>query len=263
MQVSLKWINELVDIESINLDDLVDKLTLGGFEVEEIIKLKIEDKNQLVLDISATENRSDSLSTQGLSSEIVTLLKKTVKTSNYSLRTLNWKTKTDKFSTIISNQDNCSAFVSVIVKDFNTIKIPKWIKQKLISSGISVTDTLLDFENYILLETGYTFAFYDFSKICSKLNSSNFTLALSTGNSTETFIANNDINYKLDSLTRVIRANDLPISIAGIIPNKNYSYSENTNSLLIEASIFDAPKIRQQSRHLGLRTDGQRDMKNH
>ena len=44
MQISLKWINELVNIESINLDSLIDKLTLGGFEVEEILKIEIENQ---------------------------------------------------------------------------------------------------------------------------------------------------------------------------------------------------------------------------
>ena len=255
MQVSLKWINELVDIESINLDDLIDKLTLGGFEVEEIIKVKIENKDQLVLDISATANRSDSLSMQGLSAEIMTLLKKPVKISNYSFQTLNWKEKTDKFSNILSDQSHCSAFVAVIVENLNNVKAPKWIQQKLISSGVDVTDTLLDFENYILLETGYTFACYDFLKICEKLESSNFALEISNGNETETLIANNDVPYQLNSFNTVIRANNLPISLAGIIPDKHYSYSASTNSLLIEASIFDAPKIREQSRSLGVRTD--------
>jgi hypothetical protein len=61
MQIPLKWINELVNVESINLDDLIEKLTLGGFEVEEIIELEIDGKPQLALDISATANRSDSL----------------------------------------------------------------------------------------------------------------------------------------------------------------------------------------------------------
>jgi phenylalanyl-tRNA synthetase beta subunit len=46
----------------------------------------------------------------------------------------------------------------------------------------------------------------------------------------------------------IIKANDLPISIAGIIENKDFYYSENTTSLLIEGSIFNAAFIRQQSR---------------
>jgi phenylalanyl-tRNA synthetase beta subunit len=40
-----------------------------------------------------------------------------------------------------------------------------------------------------------------------------------------------------------------------LIENKDFYYSENTTSLLIEGSIFNAAKIRQQSRSLGLRTD--------
>ena len=47
----------------------------------------------------------------------------------------------------------------------------------------------------------------------------------------------------------------MPISIAGIIPNRNVCYSSDTTSLLIEGSIFNSTKIRQQSRTLGLRTN--------
>jgi hypothetical protein len=64
MEISLKWINELVNIETVSLDYLIEKLTLGGFEVEEILEVEIENQKQLVLDISATANRSDSLSIQ-------------------------------------------------------------------------------------------------------------------------------------------------------------------------------------------------------
>jgi phenylalanyl-tRNA synthetase beta subunit len=76
MQVPLKWIKELIDIETIKLDELIEKLTLGGFEVEEILEVEINNKKQTVLDISATANRSDSLSIQGISSEIASLLNK-------------------------------------------------------------------------------------------------------------------------------------------------------------------------------------------
>jgi phenylalanyl-tRNA synthetase beta subunit len=84
MQIPLKWINELVNVDSINLDDLIEKLTLGGFEVEEIIELEIDGQHQLALDISATANRSDSLSIQGMATEIAALLNKSTTISTYS-----------------------------------------------------------------------------------------------------------------------------------------------------------------------------------
>ena len=40
MQISLKWVNEIINIQNINLDYLIEKLTLAGFEVEEIIEVE-------------------------------------------------------------------------------------------------------------------------------------------------------------------------------------------------------------------------------
>ena len=48
----------------------MDKLTLGGFEVEEILEIEKKNKKQIVLDISATANRADSLSIKGMAKEM-------------------------------------------------------------------------------------------------------------------------------------------------------------------------------------------------
>jgi phenylalanyl-tRNA synthetase beta chain len=55
------------------------------------------------------------------------------------------------------------------VENLTNFTVPKWLKQKLLSSGITPTNNLLDFQNYILLETGYPFEFYDLDKIYSNL----------------------------------------------------------------------------------------------
>ena len=83
MQISLKWVNELVNIERVNLDLLIDKLTLGGFEVEEILELEQNGEKIITLDISSTANRSDSLSINGISREMSTILDKPYKFSKY------------------------------------------------------------------------------------------------------------------------------------------------------------------------------------
>ena len=257
MQIPLKWINELVNVESINLDDLIEKLTLGGFEVEEIIELEIENQPQLALDISATANRSDSLSIQGLSTEIAALLNKPTTISTSSFKTSTWKEQFYDSIVTISTDDNsnCSTLLGIIVENVTDFTVPKWIKQKLISSNIIPVNNLLDFQNYILLETGYPVAIYDFNKICSKLNSSDFKLSISKATNKQEFTDINNIVHKLNSSNLILKANNLPLSIAGIIENKDFHYSENTTSLFIEGSIFNAAIIRQQSRSLGLRTD--------
>jgi phenylalanyl-tRNA synthetase beta chain len=272
MQISLKWIDELVNIETIKIDDLIDKLTLGGFEVEEILEIEINQEKQIILDISATANRSDSLSIQGIATEIIALLDQKLKVSPYTSNSLDWKQKIKKLSSSsfesdlavskdfslienIQKKNYCSTFLAVIVENLMDTTTPKWIKDKLISSGITPVNNLLDLQNYILLETGYPFAFYDFEKLSTKLNDSKFTLSLENAKRDQNFSANNDVKYQLDESNILVKANNLPISIAGIIENEDVLYSESTNSLLIEGSIFTASNIRQQSRQLGLRTD--------
>jgi phenylalanyl-tRNA synthetase beta chain len=255
MQISLKWINELVNIEIVNLDDLIEKLTLGGFEVEEILEVEIDNKKQIALDISATANRSDSLSIQGISTEIAALLDKPINISTYSIKSENLKQTILKNTRILPPDQDCSALISVTVENLTNTTVPKWITEKLISSGITPLNNLTDFQNYILLETGYPFAFYDFDKITSKLTNSQFNLSISKAKNNQEFLATNDTTYRLDNSILLITVNEIPISIAGIIENKEFSYSDSTTSLLIEGSIFNAAKIRQQSRNVGLRTD--------
>ena len=255
MQIPLSWINELVKMETIQLEDLIEKLTFGGFEVEEILELEFNNQKQIVLDVSTTANRSDSLSIQGFSKEIATLLNKPIKISNYSLKPSPWKKLIETKIDPTTNISNCSMFLAVIVENFSNTKVPKWIQQKLINSGLVPTNNILDFQNYILLETGYPFCFYDFEKICTKLKTSNISLSISSNQKKESFVANNQLNYELNNSILTINANNTPISIAGIIEAAEFAYSENTTKLLIEGSIFNAAQIRQQSRKLGIRTD--------
>ena len=255
MQISLKWVNELVNIETVNLDYLIEKLTLGGFEIENILETELNNQTIITLDISATANRSDSLSVKGISKEIAALLNKPSKIPKYSLETLNWKKNIEQLYSPFSDNYDVSVFIALIIENITNFTVPKWIQQKLISSGITVENNLSDFKNYILLETGYPFEFYDLDKIYSKVNKTNFKLTITPESNKKEFIANNNINYQLNDSILTVKADEWPISIAGIIPNNAFHYSKSTKSLLVEGSIFNSTKIRQQSRSLGLRTD--------
>jgi phenylalanyl-tRNA synthetase beta chain len=255
MQVPISWVNELVHLEPIELNSLIEKLTLGGFEVEEILELEVNNQEQIALEISATANRSDSLSIQGLSTEISALINQPIKTPKYSLKSTSWKDYIESHATCITSNSYCSTFLALIVENFSQITVPKWVTQKLINSGQIPSNDLSDLQNYVLLETGYPFSFYDFEKICSKLQTSNIKLSISFGKNNSKFLAKNNLTYELDDSILTLTANDLPIGIGGLTEAKEFAYSNQTNVLLIEGSIFNAAKIRQQSRKLGLRTD--------
>lgn len=255
MQISLKWVNKIININNINLDYLIEKLTLGGFEVEEIIELEQNGEKIITLDISSTANRSDSLSINGISREMSSILDKPYKLSKYLYKTSNWEKQFSQFLRPSTDKNEISLFLGLTVENLKNIKPPIWLTNSLISSGIIPHYNLLDYKSFILLETGYPFEFYDLNQIQSKLNSVKFDLTLTNKTDNQKFIGNNDIEYKLTDSTLLLKANNIPISIAGLIPEKQFGYTLDTNSLLIEASVFNSSFIRKQSRSLGLRTD--------
>jgi phenylalanyl-tRNA synthetase beta chain len=255
MYISLDWVNELVRIETIKLQYLIDKLTLAGFEVEDILKINVNNNEKMVLDISATANRADSLSVKGISKEIGALLNTSYNTSKYRQENIDITNRVfPKFQTSRKSEDYL-IFLAISVKNFTNSDSPKWLKEKLISSRIEPTNTLLDFQNYILLETGYPIEFYDLEKIQKKTQTSNFTLNLKLANNDDTFLVKENIEYKLNSQILTLQANDCPLSIAGIVSHHDVCYDKTTKSLFIEAAVFKSKKIRQQSRILGLRTE--------
>nr|QWK42615.1 phenylalanyl-tRNA synthetase [Lessoniopsis littoralis] len=73
MYISLKWVQELIGLQNLTLIDLVNRLTLAGFEIESIDKKKCFKSNDLILDISFTANRADVSNIRGLITEIIAL----------------------------------------------------------------------------------------------------------------------------------------------------------------------------------------------
>ena len=255
MQISLNWINELINIQTVDLEKLITKLTLGGFEVEEILEIELNKKKTITLDISATANRSDSLSISGLALEIGTLLNQIPEFSKYRTKKLLWSEKIKLNVQPILLDIPCSDFMSLTLQNFTNLISPKWLQQKLLASGINPENSLIDYQNYLLLETGYPFEFYDLDKISNKLSTSEFNLYLTSNHNCEHIVASNGLTYKLDNSILMLKANDLPLSIAGIISSIDVACSKETTALVIEGSIFNAAKIRQQSKRLGLRTN--------
>lgn len=237
MEISLEWVNELVNVETICLESLIEKLTLGGFEVEEVIEKQIDKKRQVTLDISATANRSDSLSIQGISNEIGALLNQSFEDAVYVTQNPTWQTRFESFSYPLVGNNACQDFIAITIENLINLTSPKWLKQKLIYSGVVPENNLQDFKNYLLLETGYPVELYDLEKILLDSSLPDFNLRLSQ---------NMDI--------KKVFLNNLPIGLAGIIATEKFRCSNDTHTILLEGSVFKATSIRQQSRELGLRT---------
>lgn len=259
MLISLNWLNELIDLKTVNFEDLLETLTVGGFEVENSYELNINNKKDIIIDISTTPNRSDTLSFKGIAKEISSLANKFVKLSKYGNKICDTEKLIINSILKIPNLDqekkNYSIFCSLTVENIKTFYSPNWLKQKLLGIGIEPSNNILDLKNYIRLETGYPFELYDLDKIRLAVNNKNFKLSLNCEQLLEPFQGSNNFHCNINSNVLVLKANQEILSIAGILVNKKFEYENHTKSLLIEASIFNAKQIRQISRTIRVRTD--------
>lgn len=324
MQISLYWLNELLDLRGYSTDFFIEKLTVSGFEVEDCLLVKGYNTYSIVLDIYPTANRGDVFSIRGIAKEVRIIIKRRANVNYYPpvlkvqkvrqyfylqrrfrapfpflggsqvfetipiqyntfklnyqkgikyirkftldkfkwrlentiFRSRKWKPNRLRYKEAVFNSENpklFSRFVSWSVDNLENFNSPKWLQKKLLYSGITPENNLRDFQNYIWLESGYPFEFYDLNKIRSKCKEELFQLALSPGENTK-FIGTNNLEYTLGDDILVLKADQNILSIAGIISNKEFDYTNETKSLLIEGSIYNSKMIRRQSRLLGLKT---------
>ena len=259
MRISLEWLNELIDLKTFNFDYLIETLTLGGFEVENSFELILNNKTDVILDISTTPNRSDSLSLKGIGKEVSSLFNKGCRISKYGTEICETekliKNSILKIASLDKTKKNQSILFTVTVENLTNFCSPNWLQQKLLRLGIEPSNNLLDLQSYISLETGYPFEFYDLEKIRSASEDDNFKLSLNWEKFSGLFEGSNNFQSQINSNILLLKANQEILSIAGIVVNKKFQYTNNTKSLLIESSIFNSKKIRQISRNIGLRTD--------
>ena len=260
MRVPLSWVNEFIDIQKIDVDTLVEKLTLAGFEVEEVLIEIINKKEEIILNLSATANRPDSLSMIGMSKEIGAILNTTVTSikDEVSAETSDLLNNVNSHLSSKSKDNQYSDFLTFTLKDLNYTSTPEWVKHRLLCCEIIPQNTIQDLIEYILLETGYPFQLYDLSIITQNLKTDTFHLNIQEIPKDEKLIIKvNGINqkFKIKSKSLGLYANNLIIGLPGIIEGNEYRITDKTQNFLIEGSIFNSKYIRQSSRKLGLRTE--------
>jgi phenylalanyl-tRNA synthetase beta chain len=166
MEYSLYRLNKCANLNKINLSDIVDKLNLIGFEVDDIFNERLLTNkfiNNIRLLIEIPSNRQDLLNEQLFLKELATIFLFEV----YEL----WKTLKINYSFLFSETSGLYSNlpVSLISSNLGNILIYKfnlencyfeksssWIQQKVLDSGLTVENNLNDLLNLIVLEYGTT-----------------------------------------------------------------------------------------------------------
>ena len=221
------------DIEGIH--ELPSDIEVGS---DPIKALELDDE---VIDFELTSNRGDLLSILGMAYELGAIYKKEVKNIDLNYNENNENIK-DEFNININTPD-CTLFLAKKVKNVIIKESPKFIKNRLIASGIRPINNVVDISNYVMLETGQPLHYYDADRLGD-------TLIVRNANDNEKIVTLDNTERTLSTSDIVITNNDGPVGLAGVMGGLSTEVESDTKNIIIEAAIFDSIKIRKTSKKI-------------
>ena len=118
---------------------------------------------------------------------------------------------------------------------------PKFIKNRLIASGIRPINNVVDISNYVMLEVGQPLHFYDADRLGDKI-------IVRMANDNEKLTTLDNIERELDKQDIVIATDKESIGLAGVMGGLTTEVEETTKNVIIESAIFDSVKVRKTSK---------------
>ena len=235
----------------------IDNSVYDGADVDGIMILKQEDCkigtpiaeilgfNDVVFDVKVLANRPDCQSVMALAKELAVMLGKSFKEPNLDYTVSN----EDLPMQVESLTENCPYFLANVVKDVKIQESPKWLASRIKSLGLSPKNNIIDLTNYVLWEMGQPLHAYDYSQIIG-----NKLIARNASDAEKLTVLSGE-EYELNNSMTVIADKDKPVGLAGVMGGQDYSISETTKDIIVEAATFKRENIRRTARTLGISSD--------
>ncbi len=144
--------------------------------------------------------------------------------------------------------ENCYRYSAVSVENITKKKSPREMIIRLCYAGMRDINLLADLTNYVMLDVGLPMHAFD-NKIVDAIN-----VIESDGNMKMLTLEGEEHLLPENALV-ISDANFDPVAVAGIKGGMKSGISDDTNSVLFEAAVFDYASIRKTARAIGLITD--------
>ncbi len=194
-----------------------------------------------VIDFELTANRGDLLSIIGMAYEIAALYDLKIKDMDLSYNESE-ENFADKFHLNIKT-DNCTLFYAKKVENVVIKESPKWLKNRLIASGIRPINNVVDISNYVMLEVGQPLHYYDADRLGD-------TLTVRMAEEGEVLTTLDGKERILSKYDIVIADKEKAIGLAGVMGGLSTEVEEDTKNIVIESAIFNPTKVRLTSKKI-------------
>ncbi|MBW4559460.1 MAG: phenylalanine--tRNA ligase subunit beta [Trichormus sp. ATA11-4-KO1] len=247
MICSLKELGLPTDVDGIHIFSQ-ENLPLGS-DVRPLLGL-----DDVILDVTATANRADALSMVGIAREVAALTGG--KLSIPELGEIPIPQGGGNLALSIANQQACPAYIGTVISQVKIAPSPDWLQQRLRAAGVRPINNVVDITNYVLLEWGQPLHAFDKERLQSVAGSDeDLTIGVRFAVSGESFKTLDGQTRTLTTQNLLITANEKPVALAGVMGGEETEVHAGTQSIVLEAALFDSVAIRRSSRSVGLRSE--------
>ena len=210
---------------------------------------KIEDDYEL--EIGLTPNRADATGHIGVARDLVAVLGQSQKINLVKPSVDDFKVDNTDLNIAVEVEDAelCSRYSGLTISGIEVKDSPDWLKNRLLSIGLTPINNVVDVTNFVLHETGQPLHAFDAAKIAGN------KVVVKT-------VADKTKFTTLDDVERELSANDLMICdaeksmcIAGVFGGSDSGVSDATTSIFLESAYFNAVSVRKSAKRHGLNTD--------
>ena len=220
-----------------------DKDTPLGINVNLILG-----RDEIVLDIGITANRTDANSVYGIAREVAAVTGKPLKPLSLDYTENNEKIS-DYLALVNQAPELCHRYMGKVVKNIKLCQSPQLIKQRLRAVGLRPINNIVDITNYVLYEIGQPMHAFDIRTIQGG------KIVVRKAKKDEQIVCLDEKQYTLNQNNLVIANENEPMAIAGIMGGKDYSILPDTSTIVFESADFARDNVRRTSRSINLRSD--------
>lgn len=204
-------------------------------------------KTDSIFEIGLTPNRADATSHFGVARDLKALTKENIVLPDVSSFSVD--ETASKINVEVTEKEACPRYSGITINNVKVQESPQWLKERLLSIGLSPINNIVDITNFVLHELGQPLHAFDAQKITSG------KVTIKTLPEGTTFTTLDETERKLSSTDLMICDGDSPICIAGVFGGIASGVTENTTSIFLESAYFSPDWIRKTAQRHSLKTD--------
>ena len=201
-----------------------------------------------IVEFEITPNRPDCLSVIGLAREASATFKRPLKLHTPEPHGCGGSIA-EIVDIDIEDGDLCPRYTARMVKNVKIAPSPRWMRERLRSSGVRPINNIVDITNYVMLEYGQPMHAFDFSCV------EGGHIIVRTAREGETIRTLDGNERKLTPNMLCICDEHKPVCVAGVMGGANSEIVGDTAMVLFESANFNGVSVRRTASALGMRTD--------